>query len=153
MNATIQKLIVTTLHADFDDFPFVEFYKGQEIKLVHARPEQNLSVVQIRAQPFIVGSLHRHMGPTFGFTTKGAWGHDLVEYPYHPNSYVCEPNELHRFHNGPGVSEAYYINTGDHVTYDPEGREEIKRTTAAGFLKAYLEKCEEMRLPRPNVLG
>ena len=25
--------------------------------------------------------------------------------------------------------------------------------TAAGFLKAYLEKCEEMRLPRPNVLG
>lgn len=151
MNA-LEKLMVTTLHANFDQFPWVELYKGQEIKLVHARPEENLTVIQIRAQPGIIGGLHRHLGPTFGFTTRGAWGHDPVEFPYHPNSYVCEPNELHRFHNGPNVSEAYYINTGIHEAYDPEGREVIRRTSAGDFLKTFLEKCEEQGKPRPNIL-
>lgn len=152
MNAAGQ-LIITTLAANFDDFPWVELYKGIEIKLIHARPEENLSVVQIRAQPFTSGGWHRHAAHTFGFTTRGLWGHDPKEFHYAPNSYVCEPNELHRFHNGPGVSEAYYINTGDNIRYDPEGREEVGRSNAADVLRIYLEKCEAAGLPRPNIIG
>jgi len=150
--AAAQRLIINTLSANFDDVPWVELYKGQEIKLIHARVEENLSVVQIRAQPFTSGSWHRHLSPTFGFTTKGLWGHDPNEFHYAPNSYVCEPNELHKFHNGPGVSEAYYINTGDNVRYDAEGKEEVGRSGAKEFLKLYMEKCEAMGLPRPNIL-
>lgn len=148
----LTKLLVSTLHAKFDDYPWITFTPGLEVRLVHARPSQNLTVVQLRAQPGARSGLHRHLAPTFGFTTKGAWSHDPHDFAYQPNSYVCEPNELHRFHNGPAVSEAYYINTGDSEQFDDEGREVISRRNAAQYLQNYLQQCEEAGLPRPNIL-
>lgn len=148
----VNELVITTLHARFQDFPYISHAPGLEMKLVHAQPEQNVTVLQMRAQPFAKSGLHRHLAPTYGFTLQGAWSHDPRKFPYGSASYICEPNELHRFHNGPEVSEVYYISTGDSEWFDDEGRELIRRGNAKTTLKTYLEKCEEAGLPRPNVL-
>lgn len=150
----LKDLIVSTLHSSFDDHPWVEFNKGQEIKVVHVRPSENLIAMQLRAQPFVIGTPHKHVGFTFGFTTRGAWSHNPKTFPYKPNSYVCEPiNELHRYCNGPEISETYFINIGEQQYYDDEGREVIRRSTPETLLAKYFQKCEEAGLPRPNVLA
>lgn len=150
---TAETLLISTLHARFEDYPFINFAPGIEIKLVHARPSQELTVIQMRVQPFAKTGLHRHMAPQYGLTTVGAWGHDPHEFPYGPNSYICEPiGEIHRFHNGPELSEAYFIRTGETESFDDE-RRSTGRQNAAGFLKMYLERCEAAGLQRPNILS
>ena len=152
MNAA-EKLIVNTLHARFEDYPFVNLAPGIEIKLVHARLSQNLTVIQMRVQPFAKTGLHRHLAPQYGLTTMGAWGHDPHEFLYRPNSYICEPvGEIHRFHNGPDVSEAYFIRTGETESFDDKGQL-TGRQNAEGFLKIYLERCEAAGLRRPSILS
>ncbi len=152
--ANIKELLVSTLYANFDDHPWAEINKGQEIKVVQLRPSENLIVLQLRAQPFVVGGLHKHVGFTFGFTTKGAWSHNPKEFPYLPNSFVCEPiDEFHRYCNGPGITETYFINIGEQLYYDDEGREIIRRSTAQSLHDKYMAKCEELGLPRPNVMN
>jgi 2,4'-dihydroxyacetophenone dioxygenase len=149
----LKKLLVSTAHAQFDNYPWIEFLPGQELKVVQARLADNLTVIQFRAQPGVRSGLHRHMGFVFGVTTKGAWSHDPDDFAYHPNSYVCEPlGELHRFYNGPQVTEACYISIGDTEYFDDEGREVVGRSDPAKLVTEYLAKCEERRLPRPNVL-
>lgn len=151
---SLDKLIISTLCSNFDDVPWVEASPGMESKVVHARPADRLMVIQLRAQPGVRSGLHRHLGLTLGITSKGAWSHHPREFPYKVNSYICEAvNELHRFQNGPGVSEVYFVNIGDVEFFDDEGREMIGRYTAADQLKGYMAKCEELGLPRPNVLG
>jgi quercetin dioxygenase-like cupin family protein len=147
-------LLITTLHRDLAQYPFVQMFPGMEMKVIQARPSEKIVVVQIRAQPYCRSTLHRHEGFTFGLTTKGAWSHNPERFPYEPDSYVCEPvNELHRFHNGPAVTEAFYLIQGDVVHYDEEGREEIRRSSAGSTLSRYLENCEDAGLARPNVLS
>ncbi len=149
---SLNKLLVSTLHADFDDYPWIQADPGMEIKLVHARLQDNLTVIQFRAQPGARTGLHRHTGLVVGLTTKGAWSHDPHNFPYLPNSYVCEPlGELHRFHNGPEISEAYYLSLGDAEYFDDTGRELLYRTNVPQFVEFYMNKCEEIGKPRPNV--
>jgi 2,4'-dihydroxyacetophenone dioxygenase len=123
-------LAVNTLHAEFEDFPWVVSADRMEMRVVHARKREKMMVVQFRAYPGARSGLHRHLGPVLGLTTKGAWSHDPKAFLYKPNSYICEPNELHRFYNGPDITEAFYITHGDTEWFDDEGREVINRTRA-----------------------
>ena len=149
----LDKLLISTLHVQFDDYPWVLASPGMEMRLVHARPADKLTVIQLRSQPGARTGLHRHLGLVIGLTTKGAWSRDPKNFCYLPNSYVCEPlGELHRFHNGPQVTEAYYISQGNAEYFDDEGREIIERTDTAQFVEYYLSKCEELGQPRPNTL-
>ena len=99
MNA-LEQLVVTTLHAKFEEFPWVSTIEGTEMRVVHARPAQKMHVVQFRAYPGARSGLHRHLGTVIGITTRGAWSHDPKDFLYKPDSYICEPTELHRFFNG-----------------------------------------------------
>lgn len=151
---TLEHVFITTLHRRFDDHPFVTMFEGMEMRVVHVRPAEKLVVMQIRSQPLCRSTLHRHEGSTFGFTTRGAWGHEADRCLYEPNSYVWESvNELHRFHNGSDITEAYFVIFGDVVHYDDEGREVIRRSTAATTAARYLALCEEAGLHRPDLQG
>jgi 2,4'-dihydroxyacetophenone dioxygenase len=102
-----------TLHIDAASQPYVEMEPGLEYRLLHVRASDQLVVTQIRAQPFAVSKLHRHLAPVFGLTQSGVWGHD-DQYLYRPGTYVYEtPGVLHRFMNGPQVTEATFISLGD----------------------------------------
>lgn len=149
----IDKLLITTGCATFEDYPWVTYYAGLEIRVLQIRPSADLMAIQVRAQPFCVGTPHKHQGLTFGFTSQGWWGHNPGEYHYGPNSYICEPtDELHRFCNGPEVTVASYVNIGYQEYFDESGCEVIRRSTPEDVLKKYLALCEEIGVRRPNVL-
>ncbi len=87
-----------------------------------------------------------------GWTIEGAWGHDR-QYLYRPGTYIYEtPGVVHRFMNGPGVTRALYIQTGDVENIDPETREVVSVNRIADRIDRYFQALEEAGLPRPNVL-
>lgn len=149
----IQAVHMTTTHRDVEDFPWVSGGPGLMRRIIHASVEDSLSVTQLRAEPFWTSGLHLHAGTTMGWTTSGAWSHVPDDYNYKPGTYVFEAvNELHRFRNGPGITEAIFMTIGPVDYYDDEGTTMIGRDDAAAKLRSYLEGCEAAGLPRPNVL-
>jgi 2,4'-dihydroxyacetophenone dioxygenase len=141
-----------TLHIRVEDVPFVQGSAGIEFRMLQYRPDDNLVVIELQAQPGAESPLHRHLGPVLGWTTKGAWGHDRT-YSFQPNSYIFEtPGVIHRFLNGPEVTRALYVLMGATEQIDPESLQVIGTSELSGKLTGYLEACESAGLPRPNVL-
>lgn len=141
-----------TLHIHADDLPFVDYMPGLELRYLQARPEENISVVELRAAPGAMTGLHRHAAPVFGITTRGQWGHD-TSYEYRPGSYIFEtPGVVHRFMNGPEITQAYFISTGAYEPIDAETLEVVGATTMQDGVTAYFEACEAAGHPRPNIL-
>lgn len=148
------ELHISTRHVLLDDYPWVEMSPGLDTRVLQARPAEQMIMMQTRAHPGAVSALHRHLGPVFGLTQQGAWGHHPSDFPFKPGSYICEPlNELHRFHNGPDISEIFFVYHGDVEIMDERGREVLGRSNAATALARYLQQCEQLGLPRPNVLN
>lgn len=144
---------ISTQHALLDDYPWIEMSPKIETRVLQARPDDHMIMIQTRAHPGAISMLHRHLGPVFGLTQKGAWGHHPSEFPFRPGSYICEPlHELHRFHNGPDISETFFVYHGDVEIMDDSGKEVLGRSNAATLLAHYFQQCESRGLPRPNVL-
>jgi hypothetical protein len=145
--------VLKTLHIRVDEVPFVEVFPGVEHRVLQFRPENDLMVSELRAQPGASTSLHRHLAPVLGWTTQGAWGHDRT-YSYRPESYIFEtPGVLHQFLNGPELTRALYVTLGESELVDPESGEVTYRATLPDQFTGYLEACEAAGLPRPNVLN
>jgi quercetin dioxygenase-like cupin family protein len=141
-----------TLHIMSEDVPYVEMEPGLEYRILQARPEDNLTVTQVRAQPGASTGLHQHASPVFGWTVRGAWGHDR-DYKYRPGSYIYEtPGVPHRFLNGDEVTEAIFVSLGDVEHLDPATEEVVGAASTADILGAYLRACEEAGLPTPEIL-
>ena len=142
-----------TLHSNPDDegLPWIPSSPGIALRVLHARPSENLIATQFRAQPNAETSLHRHDGPVFGVAISGAWGHDR-QYLYRAGTYIYEtPGVVHRFLNGPDTSEVYFINQGN-IEFMEDGKV-ASRVAAADMLRNDLEGCETVGLARPNILS
>jgi 2,4'-dihydroxyacetophenone dioxygenase len=145
MSLDIAKELDKTLHLHTSDLPYVEVDKGMEMRVLHAWPEQNYYVTQIRAQPGCVGGLHQHpLGQhTSGFTLKGAWGHDH-QYLYRPGTYVYEtPGVVHQFLNGPEETEIVFFGSLGVEFVDPETLKVSREVPAHKLIQRYLEHCTE----------
>jgi 2,4'-dihydroxyacetophenone dioxygenase len=150
----VEAELLKTLHIHADDLPFVEFESGIKTRLLHARPQEGLVVTQIQASPGIVGRLHRHLEPVFGFTTRGTWGHD-TDYKYRPGTYVYEtPGVVHRFLAGPHEpAEAIFVSHGNLEWFDPETLEVVGVATPQVMLDAYVTKCAQLGHAAPSLLS
>jgi quercetin dioxygenase-like cupin family protein len=141
-----------TLHLASEDVPWVSLSDGSELRILHARPEEDFVATQFRAHPWAEHGLHRHLAPVFGFTSIGAWGHNR-KYEYGPGSYIFEtPGVPHKFLNGPGISEVFFINHGSIEFFDPDTMEISGSMTLAQMVETYMNGCEQAGLPRPNIL-
>ncbi|MDE8654528.1 cupin domain-containing protein [Novosphingobium album (ex Liu et al. 2023)] len=151
---TQAEAILWTTHVDCADIPWITVAPGLEQRVLQARPDENLIVTQSRYQPHFTHGLHRHLGPIHGYTIAGAWGHEDGRYPYRPGVYLYEPaGVVHRFFNGPAVSQAMFVTFGDIELLDPATRAVIRRDDAAGQARRYLEGCEAAGVARPPILG
>lgn len=142
-----------TLHIRDEDLPWVPSRPGIDQRILHARPSEGFIVTQSRYQPGAIAGRHRHVGPVFAMTKKGAWSHDPSNFAYVPGTYVYEPiGVIHQFFNGPQVSEATFVLQGD-VEFFEDNSDEVKgRETPASVLKRYFERCEQAGVKRPNIL-
>jgi quercetin dioxygenase-like cupin family protein len=142
-----------SLHVLDEDIPWVPARQGIDQRILHCRPSAGFIVTQSRYQPGAHAGRHRHLGPVFAMTKKGAWGHDPVTFPYVPGTYVYEPaGVIHQFFNGPEVSEATFVLQGD-VEFFEDNSDVVKgRETPEALLKRYYERCEQAGAKRPNIL-
>jgi quercetin dioxygenase-like cupin family protein len=144
---------IVTLHLHSQDVPWVAFTGGTDVRVLHARPDDDFIVTQIMAPPGAESELHRHLGPVFGWTNSGRWGHDK-NYEYRPGTYIFEtPNVIHRFHGGDEPTDAVFVSYGMLERLDPDTLEVYKRLGPTEILAGYFQACEEQGLPRPNVLA
>jgi quercetin dioxygenase-like cupin family protein len=142
-----------TLVVQGDDIPWVKG-PGWERRILQARVKDNMLVTQDRFHPGFHFGLHRHLAPVLGYTLKGAWSHEATNFPYVAGSYIYEQvNNLHRFYNGPEVSEVIYVQFGDVEVMESDGKTVASRSSVASDLAAYFQRCEEQGIARPNILG
>lgn len=149
---SMKDTVARTLHLATDELPWVPAGPDFEMRVVHARLDEGWVVSQIRAQPNVAHGWHRHDAPVFGYTTAGAWGHDET-YEYRPGTYIFEtPGVVHRFFNGPEVTEAIFLSYADAEFIDLETNEVTGRVTRADMVERYLQGCEQLGVRRPNFL-
>ena len=142
-----------TLHNHSDRIPWVDFGGGTRVRVLHARPAEDFIVTQIQAAPGSETQLHRHLGPVFGWTNEGRWGHDRT-FEYKPGTYIFEPpGVIHKFYAGADPVDAIFVSHGALEYIDPETLEVTNRLTVEATLNYYLQACEQQGLPRPDVLG
>lgn len=152
MSLNMGNELLKTLHVNSEELPFVEFQPGTETRLLQVRPSEKLVVTHVRARPGAVSPLHRHPSPVYGWTVSGRWGHD-DRYEYRPQSYIFEtPGVVHQFINGPVVTEAVFISTGDLEFIDPETLEVAATLSPEAILDQYMDRCASLDLT-PAVLG
>lgn len=142
MSLDMDRELLKTLHVHTDELPFVEFTPGTQTRLLQVRPSEGLVVTHIRAQPGAMSALHRHPEPVYGWTVAGQWGHDH-QYLYRPGTYIFEtPGVIHQFINGPTVTEAVFISTGELELIDPDTLELVASATPSQIGEQYVAKCE-----------
>ena len=143
-----------TLHLDTEELPYVTTGPGMEVRMIHARPEDDFFVTQLRAAPNCSSGLHKHAfkkSGAAGYTLRGRWGHDH-QYLYRPGTYVFEtPDVVHQFFNGPEETEVLFF--GDFAVdfVDPETLDVKATITSKQFMKRYLDLCANMGVT-PNYL-
>ena len=144
---------LVTLHLHSDSIPWVDFGGGTSVRILHARPSENFIVTQINADPGSESQLHRHLGPVFGWTVEGRWGHDRT-YEYRPGTYIFEtPGVLHKFLGGDQPINAVFMSFGILEFVDEDTQEVIQSLGPEAVVQHYMQKCEELGLGRPNILS
>jgi quercetin dioxygenase-like cupin family protein len=143
-----------TLHIHSEDVPFVDQgSSGIEIRLLQASADDGVLSAEYRFAPGVVGPLHRHLGPVYGFTSEGRWGHD-TNFDYRRGSYIYEvPGIIHRFMSGPdGSVRAFFVEYGGIEAIDGESSEPLVMLGVPERVRLYFNACEAAGLPRPNIL-
>jgi quercetin dioxygenase-like cupin family protein len=139
-----------------EDMPYVPLVDGVTFQLLSVDLASGYWVVRARFEPGVTIQRHKHTGEVHAFTTAGAWKY--LEYPEinTAGSYLFEPagsvHTLQALAENEGITEVWFAARGANLNLDDDGN--VESVLDAHFiLEFYLAQCEEMGLPRPDVIG
>jgi len=148
--------IPVALHRGESDLPFVDLGDGSDLQLLQCDVEAGLWVIRTRFQPGYVVQTHKHTGEVFAFTISGSWRY--AEYPQvnTAGSYLFEPaGSIHTLtvpEDNEGLTDVWFAIRGANLNLDENGN--VTTVIDAGIIRDfYLAMCEQMGLPRPDVIG
>jgi hypothetical protein len=148
--------IPMALHRGENDLPFVDLGDGSQLQLLHCDVEAGLWVVRSRFPAGYRVQTHKHTGEVYAFTIAGSWRY--VEYPQvnTAGSYLFEPaGSVHTLivpEDVEGVTDVWFAIRGANLNLDADGN--VEMVIDAGVIRDfYLASCEQMGLPRPDVIG
>jgi 2,4'-dihydroxyacetophenone dioxygenase len=113
-------------------------------------------VIRTRFQPGYLVPTHKHTGEVFAFTISGSWKY--VEYPEvnTAGSYLFEPaGSIHTLtvpETNEGLTDVWFAIRGANLNLDDDGNV-TSVVDAGGIRDFYFAMCEQMGLPRPDVIG
>ena len=140
------------LHLGAADLPFVEIGDGNKLKVIHVDEQEGLWIVENIFQKGFDVQTHRHTGPVWGYTVSGAWKYKEYDYVNRAGSFLYEPaGSIHTLTCIEDDTQVWFHMYGVNLNLDDEGNVESV-ADGAGALAFYLAMCEDMGLPRPNVL-
>lgn len=148
--------IPLALHRGVDDLPFVDLGDGSDLQLLQCDVEAGLWVVRTRFQPGYAVQTHKHTGEVFALTLSGSWKY--AEYPEvnTAGSYLYEPaGSVHTLtvpEANDEVTDVWFAIRGANLNLDEAGNV-TSVVDAGGIRDFYLAMCEQMGLPRPDVIG
>ena len=145
-------VIPTAIHRGESELPFVDVGDGTHLQVLQVDVEKGLWVVRTRYEPGVTIARHKHTGEVFAFTIAGSWKY--LEYPEvnRAGSYLYEPaGSVHTLQCIEDNTRVWFHMYGVNLNLDADGNVESV-ADGAGTLAFYLAMCEEMGLPRPNVL-
>jgi 2,4'-dihydroxyacetophenone dioxygenase len=140
------------IHIGRDDLPFVDIGSGSLLKVIHVKAGEGLWIVEnIFTNGYEVPT-HRHTGPVWGYTVSGAWKYKEYDYVNRAGSFLYEPaGSVHTLQSIEDDTRVWFQIYGANLNLDADGNVETI-ADGAGTLAYYYAMCEEMGLPRPNVI-
>lgn len=147
-----QEAIPPALHRGADELPFVEIGGGNKLKVVHVDAARGLWVVENIFQAGYLVQKHRHTGPVYAYTSRGAWRYQ--EYPEvnRAGSFLFEPaGSEHTLEVLEDDTHVWFQMYGSNLNLDAEGNIESV-FDGPGSLEAYLMLAEAEGFPRPDVI-
>ena len=140
------------MHRSEEDLPWADIGGGSKMRIGYISESQGVWIVQNIFQRGFEAQTHRHTGPVWGFTIRGAWKYKEYDYVNRSGSLLFEPaGSVHTLECVEDDTLAWFHMTGSNLNLDADGRIE-SATDGAGSLAGYYELCEAQGLPRPQVM-
>jgi quercetin dioxygenase-like cupin family protein len=140
------------LHIGADDLPFVEIGDGNKMKVIQVDVGAGLWIVENIFQRNYAVQTHRHTGPVYGYTTRGAWHYKEYEYVNRAGSFLYEPaGSVHTLECLEDDTHVWFHMYGSNLNLDADGNIESV-FDGPGTLEAYYMLAEAEGFGRPNVL-
>jgi 2,4'-dihydroxyacetophenone dioxygenase len=142
----------TAVHVGADELPWVDIGEGSKLKVIQVKEREGLWIVENIFQAGYEVQKHRHTGPVWGYTKSGAWKYKEYDYVNRAGSFLYEPaGSVHTLQCIEDNTQVWFHMYGVNLNLDENDNVESV-ADGAGALAFYLAMCEEMGLPRPNVL-
>jgi quercetin dioxygenase-like cupin family protein len=140
------------VHLGADDLPFVEIGGGNKLKVIQVKAEEGLWIVENVFQTGYEVQKHRHTGPVYAYTTRGAWKYAEYEYVNRAGSFLYEPaGSVHTLQVLEDDTHVWFQMYGSNLNLDADGGIESV-FDGPGTLEMYLLLAEAEGFDRPNVL-
>lgn len=147
--------VPTAIHRGDDDLPWVGIGEGSYLKVLQVKEREGLWVIRNRFAPGYAVQTHKHTGPVYAFTTKGAWRYKESDFVNRAGSFLYEPaGSVHTLivpDDNTEETDVFFAIWGANLNLDADGNVE-SIVDAGGILAAYYMLCEAEGLPKPDVV-
>ena len=139
-------------HRGAAELPFVEIGGGNKLKVIQVDVAEGLWIVENIFQTGYAVQTHRHTGPVYAYTARGAWRYREYDYVNRAGSFLFEPaGSVHTLTCIEDDTRVWFQMYGSNLNLDDDGNI-ASVADGAGTLAAYYALCEAQGLPRPNVV-
>ncbi len=140
------------VHRGADELPFVEIGGGNKLKVIQVDVAEGLWIVENIFQRNYAIQRHRHTGPVYAYTTRGAWKYREYDYVNRAGSFLFEPaGSVHTLECVEDDTHVWFQMYGVNLNLDDEGNIESV-FDGPGTLEAYYALAEAEGFDRPNVM-
>lgn len=130
------------VHIGADELPFVEIGGGNKLKVIQVDIGEGLWIVENVFQASYVVQTHRHTGPVYAYTARGAWKYQEYEYVNRAGSFLYEPaGSVHTLEVIEDDTHVWFQMYGSNLNLDADGNIESV-FDGPGTLEAYYMLAE-----------
>jgi 2,4'-dihydroxyacetophenone dioxygenase len=149
---TIAEHAPEAVHMGANDLPWVDIGGGNKLRVLQVHPKEGLWIVENIFQAGFSAPVHRHTGPVWGYTTRGAWKYAEYDYVNRAGSFLYEPaGSVHTLTCVEDDTQVWFQMYGVNLNLDADGNVESV-SDGPSTLAAYYALAEMQGLDRPNVL-
>ena len=131
------------IHIGADELPFVEISGGNKLKVIQVDIGAGLWIVENIFNANYVVQTHRHTGPVYAFTTRGAWKYQEYEDVNRAGSFLYEPaGSVHTLECVEDDTHVWFQMYGANLNLDGDGNV-TSVTDAHSVLDRYRALCRE----------
>lgn len=140
------------VHLGANDLPYIDIGDGSKLRVLQVKPSEGLWIIENIFHAGYEVETHKHTGPVWGYTRSGAWKYKEYDYVNRAGSFLYEPaGSVHTLQCIEDNTEVWFHMYGANINLDAQGNI-TSIVDGALTLEFYLGMCEQLGLPRPNVL-